>query len=395
MRITEIRVRTLETVVAEPLPPRGDAGYSTYQHKGSERQRLLALEMRTDAGPTGIAGLGGCGEPAMRRILEHFGPALMDAGETDLRAALRLLRSLSTESADRAIVNRLEFALWDILGKERGQPVYELLGGSPPAGGLEVYASSLYFAPLEDVIARARRLISQGFRGMKVKIGHGPEEDIALVRSVRETVGPGICLSMDANRAYDLDGALRLMEGLADAGVAWFEEPFPYVAGVKTSSPWPCNKVDDWGIEQYRKLRAATDIPLAGAEGFRDFGPISRLLAAGCLDIVQPDTGYLGLSAMLAAIELAEEAGVTPTPHSCTDTMGLLVSLHLQALTGNPVPQEYETFESPFVQDLFAGQRGWVRPDGTVAVPSGPGLGVEFDEGTCERYCLARGTVTA
>ncbi len=84
-----------------------------------------------------------------------------------------------------------------------------------------------------------------------------------------------------------------------------------------------------------------------------------------------------------------------PSPHSCCDAMGLLVSLDLQALTGNPVPQEYETFESPFVQDLFAGQRGWVRPDGTVAVPSGPGLGVGFDEGTCERYCVARGTVTA
>ena len=54
----------------------------------------------------------------------------------------------------------------------------------------------------------------------------------------------------------------------------------------------------------------------------------------------------------------------------------------------------FETFESPFVQDLFAGQRDWVGADGTVAVPSAPGLGVEFDEETCSRYCVATDTVS-
>lgn len=389
MKITEIRLRRLHTVVAEPLPPRGDVGYSTYRHTGSENQSLLVVEMRTDAGIVGVTAMSGWGDDPTRRIVAHFGPALLETDPTDVWSATRRLRCLFREPSDHHIANHLEFGLWDILGKERAQPLHRLLGGVTPKAGAEVYASSLYHRPLEEVLAKAHGLRKRGFRGIKVKIGHGPAEDLAMVRAIRQAIGSEIHLSLDANRAYDLEGALALVDGLADADIAWLEEPFPYVANAKAPSPWSCHEVDDWGIEQHRRLREATDIPIAGAEGFRDLQHISRLLTAGCLDIVQPDTGNLGVLAMLAAIELGNQHGATPNPHTCCDAAALVVSLHLQALTGNPAPQEYETFESPFVQALFDDQRSWVRADGTVAVPSAPGLGVELDEETCDRYCVA------
>jgi L-alanine-DL-glutamate epimerase-like enolase superfamily enzyme len=191
-----------------------------------------------------------------------------------------------------------------------------------------------------------------------------------------------------------LAGAVQLVAGLQGLGIEWLEEPFPYVAGVTAPCPWECEDLDAWGIEQYRQLRAKTDIAIAGAEGFRNYSPLSRLLAAGTLDVVQPDTGHLGLLAMLGAAELAAQNGVTFTPHVCCDAVALVVSLHLNVLTGNPVPQEYERFASPLVQQLFVGQRGWLRRDGTVAAPSGPGLGAVLDEETCTRYCVASHEVT-
>lgn len=392
MKITGLQVRRLRTVVAAPLPPRGDVGYSTYHHTGSENQSVVTVELTTDAGPTGLTSLGHSGPDAVRRIAERFGPALLAADPQDVQSAARTLRSLCRQSADDGIVNYLEFALWDLLGKARVMPLFRLLGGSGSAGGVRVYASSLYFGTLDGILAQARRFREQGFRALKVKIGHGPQEDLELVRAVREAVGPDVALLVDANRAYDLDGALRLCEGLAALGVTWFEEPFPYAANAPAA--WTCDAVDEWGIGQYRELREATKVPIAGAEGFRDLSLIGRLLDGGCLDVLQPDTAYMGLPGMLDAIELARQAGVTPSPHACCDAMGLLVSLHLQALTGNPAPQEYETFESPFVQELFAGQRRWLRADGSVAVPAGPGLGVEFDPETCARYCVERETLT-
>ncbi len=392
MKITSLQVRRLQTTVAAPLPPRGDVGYSTYCHTGSENQSIVTVELTTDAGLTGLTALAHRGPDAVRRIAGHFGPALLGADPLDVTSTARALRSLCGESGDDAIVNYLEFAFYDLLGKARGLPFYALLGGATPAGGLRVYASSLYFGPTDAILAQARRMVEQGFRAVKVKIGHGPDQDLELLAAVRESVGPEVELLVDANRAYDLPGALRLCEGMVPLGVTWFEEPFPYAADAART--WACDAVDDCGVDRYRGLRASTDIAITGGEGFRHLALMRRLLDGGCLDILQPDTAYVGLPDMLAAIGLAREDGVTPSPHCCCDAMGLLVSLHLQALTGNPTPQEYETFESPFVQELFAGQRDWLRPGGTVSAPAGPGLGVEFDPETCARYCVQTETVT-
>ncbi len=392
VKITSLQVRRLQTVVAAPLPPRGDVGYSVYHHTGSENQSIVTVELTTDAGPTGLTALAHRGPETVRRIADHFGPALLAADPFDVPSAAGALRSLCEQDGDDGIVNYLEFALYDLLGKARGLPLCALLGGSAPECGLRVYASSLYFGPTDGVLAQARRMVAQGFRALKAKIGRGPEQDLELLAAVRDAVGPEVDLLVDANRAYDLPGALRLCEGMAPLGATWFEEPFPYAADAART--WACDAVDERGIAQYRELRAATDIAVTGGEGFRDLALVRRLVEGGCLDVLQPDTAYVGLPGMLSALALARATGVTPSPHCCCDAMGLLVSLHLQALTGNPTPQEYETFESPFVQELFAGQRGWLRADGTVAAPAGPGLGVEFDPETCARYCVQTETVT-
>lgn len=386
MKITEIHLHRLATRLAAPLPPRGDVGYSVFHHAGTEDQSLLTVELRTDEGLTGLTAVAWAGPGAMTRLAEHFAPVLLAADPTDVWTTTRELRLACTQDSDADLVNHVEFALWDLLGKQLAQPLHRLLGAAAPAAGVPVYASSLYFEPTDVCLAKARRFVEAGFAGVKVKIGRSPEEDVALVRAVRQAVGPAVTLLVDANRAYDLPGALRLVEGLQGTNVAWLEEPFSYQAHQTAPSSWACSGLDEWGASQYRKLREATSIPIAGGEGFGDLHLLARLVTEGWLDILQPDTGHLGVLSMAAAIEQARRAGATPMCHGCCDAAALVVSLHLQALCGCSAPQEYETYDSPFVQDLFLGQRNWLRNDGTVPVPTGPGLGVEWNPEVQERY---------
>jgi L-alanine-DL-glutamate epimerase-like enolase superfamily enzyme len=95
---------------------------------------------------------------------------------------------------------------------------------------------------------------------------------------------------------------------------------------------------------------------------------------------------------MLAMRELASAYHVACTPHACNNTEGLIVSLHLQALGPNGAPQEYETFDNPFIHSLFQ-DFPRLLADGSAAVPSGPGLGITLNEATCERYCIARHSI--
>jgi D-galactarolactone cycloisomerase len=320
-------------------------------------------------------------------------------------ARIRELRSACASGGDRHIANHLEFALWDLWGKEHRLPLYRLLGGAP-SQGVPTYAGggALCYNPLPLLVEEAERLKSRGFRGMKVKVGHGPEEDLEIVARIREAIGPGLFLAVDANRAYDLAGARRLAEGLERYGVAWFEEPFPYARLDGGPSGWFCDRLDDWAIEQYRELRQSTLVTVAGGEGFVDYALTSRLLSAGCFGVFQPDTGNLGLAAMLAMMEQASAYGVAVTPHACNNTLGLVVSLHLQATAltlalsqwerarVREAPQEYETFDNPFVHSLFQ-DFPRLLADGSAAVPNGPGLGVTWNEEVCERYCVARSTI--
>jgi D-galactarolactone cycloisomerase len=393
MRITHLRVRHLQAALAEPMRPRGDVGYSVHAHTGSETQRVATVELSTDAGPAGIAVIGSQGDKTNEVLAARFAPALLGKDPTTVWARVRELHSACLSRGDRHIANHLEFAVWDLWAKERGLPLYRLLGGAPREG-VPTYAGggSLCYNPLPLLVEEARRLKRAGFRSMKVKVGHGAEEDEEIVARLREAVGPEVFLAVDANRAYDLAGAQRLAKGLERYGVAWFEEPFPYAQPEARRNSWVCDRLDDWGIGLYRELRQSTSVPIAGGEGFVDYALTGRLLSAGCLDVFQPDTGVVGLAAMLAMRELASAYHVAFTPHACNNALGLVVSLHLQALAPNDAPQEYETFDNPFIHSLLQ-DFPRLLADGSAAVPNGPGLGVTLNEGTCERYCIAHHSI--
>ena len=265
-------------------------------------------------------------------------------------------------------ISGVDIGLWDLLGKACGQPVGRLLGGRYRER-IRPYASLLMREP-ERMAAELLPVKAQGFRAFK--IGWGPfgrkshAMDEAIVRAAREAVGEDSLLMVDAggSDAYwpgDYKWALRTADMLADHDVYWFEEPLHPDA-----------------LEDYAALRRAASVPIAGGEVLTRRQSFAPWLTAGAFDIVQPDvTKCGGLSEQRRIAQMAIDNGVRFIPHGWNTTVGLASDLQIASAFAGTDLVEYLT-GSPFIDDLRAG--GWrLDADGMLAIPDGPGLGIDLN----------------
>ena len=209
-----------------------------------------------------------------------------------------------------------------------------------------------------------------------MKVGYSPNDDVKHVRAVRAAIGPDVALMIDANHAYRRDEARALCRALADYDVAWFEEPV---------SP------EDYA--GYAELRRSAAIPIAGGECEYLVHGFKRLFAAGAVDIAQPDICAAGgLTEVERIVALARAEHVAVTPHCWGTGIAFAAALHLAAtldvtpgrLHGTELPLEMDRTENP-LRDQLTLPRFEVR-DGAVALPDTPGLGVDVDPATLERF---------
>lgn len=371
MAITGIRVRHAYAELAAPMRSRGNVGYTEFFHTGSERQRISAVELIGDSDNVGVTLLTGAPEGVEAFLAEIAWPVLRGQEAHRVRHLCAALLARAAESDDpvpHGLIHRLEFALWDLAAREAGMPLYRWLGGGPERR-VPVYAGggSLCWNPLPPLVEETEQLLGRGFRALKIKIGHGPDEDAEIVRTLRGVAGPDVAMMVDANRAYDLPGALRLLPVLADFGYRWFEEPL----GEEDPAAW-------------RRLRAATPVAIAGGEGFHSLAEVAHASAEEMLAVYQCDAGGMGLTELLAVASLVGERGARLTPHSCNTAIGFVVALHLQLAIPNGELQEYETFANPLVQEIFT--EPFTVAGGCVTVPERLGLGVDLNETTLRRY---------
>ena len=265
-------------------------------------------------------------------------------------------------------ISGVDIGLWDLLGKACGQPVGRLLGGRYRER-IRPYASLLMREP-ERMAAELLPVKAQGFRAFK--IGWGPfgrkshAMDEAIVRAAREAVGEDSLLMVDAggSDAYwpgDYKWALRTADMLAEHDVYWFEEPLHPDA-----------------LEDYAALRRAASVPIAGGEVLTRRQSFAPWLSAGAFDIVQPDvTKCGGLSEQRRIAQMAIDNGVRFIPHGWNTTVGLASDLQIASAFAGTDLVEYLT-GSPFIDDLRAG--GWrLDADGMLAIPDGPGLGIDLN----------------
>ena len=270
-------------------------------------------------------------------------------------------------------ISAVDCALWDLKGRWLDQPVYRLIGG-PTRDTVPCYASMLGFAvrDLGRVRARAAEYQTLGYRAQKWFFRHGPmsgpdgmRENVALVRTLRETLGDDADIMLDCWQSFDPIYAIELAERIAEFRPRWLEE---------------CVMPDR--IDSYRRVKAATRIPLSGAEHEYTRWGFKRFIDAGALDILQPDIYWAGgLTETLKIAAYASAHDLIVIPHGHSTPAGLHFSLAQSPLL-TPL-QEYLVKWNAINQHFLAHP---VTPqDGVLHLPCWPGLGMDLDPGKIER----------
>ncbi len=259
--------------------------------------------------------------------------------------------------------------------------MHRLLGG-PLRDRVEAYATGFYRRrggdPFAYLVEEAHQRIADGFHAIKLKLGFGIEEDARLCETVRRAIGDGTAIMVDANHAYDATAAIRLGRRIEPLDIAWFEEPVP--------------PEDHAG---YRAVKAALAIPVAGGEAeFTRWG-FRQMLTERLVDILQPDTCAAGgISECKKIADMANAFGVRVNPHVWGTGVALAASLQLiAALPHNPPGLcavepllEFDRSEHPIRMAVL--QEPIEQRDGWVAIPQGPGLGIEIDRAALAHYAI-------
>jgi L-alanine-DL-glutamate epimerase-like enolase superfamily enzyme len=259
-------------------------------------------------------------------------------------------------------LSAIDIALWDIAGKLASQPVVSLFGGTPRE--IDAYASLLRYSEPSLVAGAVKRALAQGFKHIKLH-----EERVDSIRAAREAAGDSTWLALDTNCPWSVQEAIDKARLLEPLRLAWLEEPV-----------WPPE--DHQGLA---RVRAAIDIPIAAGENVTGVHELKRMFETGSIDICQPSViKFGGISAVVQAAALAQAHSIDYVPHCFYFGPGFLATLHLTAALTVGVPFELffgDLEASPYHDAIHA--RG-----GRLAVPGGPGLGIEPDMAIIDKYRL-------
>ncbi len=264
----------------------------------------------------------------------------------------------------------LDTALWDLRGRLERKSVCELLGGTPRP--YPVYGSSMRrdITPEEEAARLARLCETHGYKAFKIRVGKvcGHDQDQwpgrteALVPAVRRAIGAETALLVDGNSGYTPAKAIAVGQMLQEQGVCHFEEPCPY-----------------WELEWTAEVARALEMPVAGGEQDYDLCQWRRIVSLPAVDIAQPDICYIGgLTRALRAARMAAEAGLPCVPHSANLSMVTVFTLHMMGAIPNAGPYiEFSIEPTPWTDNLY--YPALEVKDGQVAIPEGPGWGVEIN----------------
>jgi L-alanine-DL-glutamate epimerase-like enolase superfamily enzyme len=263
----------------------------------------------------------------------------------------------------------LDLAILDLAGRRSGIPVSALLAdeGEKIPSRIRVYASSPDPQRLEPLLGQ---IVDAGHAAIKLKVAFNLEHDAGVVAKARSSVPEKMDLMLDANQAWTLDEAIAAIDLLKAHRILFYEEP---LLAIEPPGTWAT-------------LARKTGAALAAGENVPDEAGFAELVKARGVQFIQPDVAkWGGLTGTLAAGRQARAAGVTVSPHFMGTAVGLAASLHLLAATGGAGRVELDANPNPLRTD-FAPALDLRVTDGTVSLPTGPGLGVEPDPDALHRY---------
>ena len=307
--------------------------------------------MKLSNGVEGVAGSSTyLGARAVAAALAELKPLIIGEDPLYRERIWQRLNEVSILIVPPHSIALLDCALWDLAGRAAGLPVYKLLGARRDV--LPAYASSLTYPTLADFQREVDVWLERGFRAIKLHVWGDPERDIELCTAVRAQVGPGVALMIDAVGSYTL----------VELAYEWFEMP-----------------LRDQHIQAYKTLADALDIAVASGEVHtRTYQEAANYLTTGAWDIVRIDAVISGgITATKKAAALAEALGLRCEIHSFGYTLAQAANLQVMGAVSN-----CRYFEYPMPMGGYgAGMVDQIEleADGTVRVPSKPGLGVDVD----------------
>ena len=318
--------------------------------------------------------------PMSHGICQPVGPSVLGQRLDDVADIARINREVRANSLDLLQTSHtlagIDMALWDLLGRRRGEPVWRLLGHDQSTRKTP-YASQLFGDEPQETRAKGKAQREAGFRA--VKFGWGPygqgdaSTDAAHIAAAREGLGEDGILLVDAGTVWvdDVAAAAARLDALIEHRATWLEEPFISAA-----------------LGAYKALaERAAPLRLAGGEGAHNFHMAQQMIDYAGLGYVQIDAGRMGISDSKRVADYAAQRDVRFVNHTFNSHIALSASL--QAFAGHEqddiceYPVEAKPLSREITQSLIERDS-----DGLVCAPDAPGLGMEIDTDALARYLV-------
>lgn len=380
MKIKNVRTRVFEwkgkvvpparnfcTNAADQLFERGD-NMGSFRFHG-----WLVCEIETEDGTVGIGNAALAPRITKAAIDEYYAPLIIGEDPFDneyiWQKMYRRSHAWGRKGIGMTAMSAIDIAIWDLMGKEVGKPVFKLLGGRTK-DKIRCYASKLYGQPLDDLAREAQSYVDQGFDSVKMRFGWGPQDgpagmkkNIDLVRTVREVIGPDRDLMCECYMGWTFEYAKRMLRLLEPFNIRWLEEPVI---------------ADD--IEGYKELRKLGVVPISGGEHEFTLAGFQQLVDQRAVDVIQYDTNRVGgITAARKINALAEAYSIPVIPHA-----GQMHNYHLTMSTlASPMAEFFPVHDVEVGNELFyyifkgdpQPENGFLQLDDTL-----PGLGIELSD---------------
>jgi len=381
MKIKSIRCVRVHGILDEPIGIGEDTWLSAtegsvdpfkeWRPDGHRNLRLSFLEILTDDGITGTSR--SLSSEQGRMICGNLAPQLIGRDPADVEDIWDELREFVVTKKELGNYHLLpvDMALWDIRGKAAGKPVYRLLNGEG-RNRLPVYAStvgcSLSPRKLRD---RATQLKAEGYPAQKWFFKFGPDagesgqrQNVRLVRELRQVLGEGYPIMLDATFGWSEDYAMEMARAIVDYDPYWLEDPV---------------KQKRW--DELKRIKESTRVPIAVGDGVGCCDTLRALLDKVPVDVYQPDEGSLGgITPMMRAAEVAKEYGIPFVPH-CGD----MATLHVLAAQDAKLCPYFEFLVLWYKVGQWFYKKRYMPKKGAIEMPKTPGLGIELDDAKTTR----------
>jgi L-alanine-DL-glutamate epimerase-like enolase superfamily enzyme len=363
---------TLSSVVVPLTTAVQDAKVLTGRQRALTEVTLLVAEIRTEAGLEGT-GFGYCiraGGAAQFAHAREIAPDLVGEDPNDIgRLWTKLVwagASVGRSGAATQAIAAIDTALWDLKAKRAGLSLAKLLGAHRDSVRCYNTGGGYLSAPIEQVLDSASASLASGIGGLKVKVGQ-PDlaEDLRRLTAVREHVGDGVPLMVDANQQWDRPTAMRAGRALEEFGLVWIEEP-----------------LDAHDAEGHAQVAAALDTAIATGEMLTSVAEFDEFVRLGAADVLQPDAPRIGgITPYLKLAGLAEHRNLQVAPH-------FVMEIHVHLAAAFPQDGWVEHFD--WLTPVFD-ERLQIR-GGRMHLSDRPGLGLTLSEQarawTVQRVCV-------